>query len=139
MTLQEYVFAGFYTQIMYNSLIVLFFILYFVLPVQTVTLNARELQNEFSIIPGENSKIPLTATVILNNNRDVYPIGLFLEILEDPSGKLTIEEVASPEFEEKFILSNEKVPNFGHTNSAYWVRFRIINETGQSENWRLKM
>ena len=121
-------------------MIVLFFILYFVLPVQTITLAARELQNEFSnYIPGENSNIQLTAPVILNENQDVYPLGLHLEILEDPSGKLTIEEIASPGFENRFVPGQDEVPNFGHTNSAYWVRFRIENETGQSENWRLKM
>ncbi|MCK4701249.1 MAG: hypothetical protein KAT38_12965, partial [Bacteroidales bacterium] len=98
-----------------TSFIYLFFILYFVLPVQTVTLTARELQNEFSIIPGENSNIPLTATVILNDDQDVYPLGLFLEILEDPSGKLTIEEITSHKFENKFVPSQNEVPNFGHT------------------------
>ena len=96
-------------------MIFLFSILYFVLLVQTVTLSARELQNEFSInIQGDNRNIPLTAPVILNDEQDIYPLGLYLEILEDPTGKLTIEEIASSEFEEKFILSNEKVPNFGH-------------------------
>ena len=121
-------------------MILLFFVLLFVSPAVTTAHIARELQNEFSIsVSGENSNIPVTAPVILNDDQDVYPLGLYLEILEDPSGKLTIEEVASPEFEEKFILSNEKVPNFGHTNSAYWVRFRIRNETRQSESWRLKM
>ncbi len=120
-------------------MIVLFFILYFVLPVQTVKHTARELQDEFSIISGENSNIPSTALVILNEKQDVYPLGLFLEILEDPSGKLTIEEIASPGFDNKFVPGQNKVPNFGHTNSAYWVRFRIRNETGQSESYRLKL
>ncbi len=121
-------------------MIVLFFILYFILPVQTVALTARELPDEFSYyIPGENRNIPLTAPVILNDEQDIYPLGLYLEILEDPSGKLTIEEITSPEFENKFVPSQNEVPNFGHTNSAYWVRFRIRNETGQSENWRLKL
>jgi hypothetical protein len=96
-------------------LIVLFFILYFVLPVQTVALTARELPDEFSYyIPGENRNIPLTATVILNDEQDVYPLGFYLEILEDPSGKLTIEEITSPEFENKFVPGKNEVPNFGH-------------------------
>ena len=121
-------------------MILLFFILLFISPVFATTHTARGLQDEFSInVSDENRIIPNTAPVILNEKQDVYPLGLYLEILEDPSCKLTIEEITSPEFEEKFILSKEKVPNFGHTNSAYWVRFRIKNETGQSENWRLKL
>ncbi|MBE9509296.1 MAG: PAS domain S-box protein [Bacteroidetes bacterium] len=121
-------------------MIVLFFILYFVLPVQTGTLTARELPDEFSInIPGDNRNITLTAPVILNDKQDVYSLGLHLEILKDPSGKLTIDEITSPEFEGKFILSNKKTPNFGFTNSAYWVRFQIRNETEKTENWLLKL
>lgn len=121
-------------------MIVLFFILFFVLPVQTVTLTARELPDEFLYnISGENRKGSLIAPVILNDEQDVYPLGLYLEILEDPSCKLTIDEIVSSEFENKFVPNHVEVPNFGHTNSAYWVRFRIINETRQSENWRLKL
>ena len=111
-------------------MIVLFFILYLVSPAHTTAFTARDLPDEFSIIiPGENRNIPLTAPVILNDDQDVYPLGLYLEILEDPSGKLTIEEITSPEFENRFVPSLNEVPNFGHTNSAYWVRFRIKNET----------
>jgi len=87
-------------------LIVLFFILYFVLPVQAETLTARELQDEFSTnISDENYIIPFTAPVILNDNQNIYPLGLHLDILEDPSGKLTIEEVASHQFENRFVPS----------------------------------
>ena len=118
----------------------LFFILLFVSPAFTSANTARDLTDEFSInIPGENSNIPIEATVILNDKQNIYPLGLHLEILEDPTCKLTIEEIASQKFENKFTPGHDEVPNFGHTNSAYWVRFRIINETRQSENWRLKL
>ena len=121
-------------------MIVLFCILYLVLPVQTVTLTARELADGFLYnISGENRKGSLITPLILNDDQDVYPLGLYLEILEDPSCKLTIDEIVSSEFENRFIPSDDEVPNFGHTNSAYWVRFRIRNETRQSENWRLKL
>ena len=111
-------------------MIVLFFILYLVSPAHTTALTTLELQDEFSYyIPGENRKASLITPVILNEKQDVYPLGLHLEIFEDPSGKLTIEEIASHEFENRFVPSLNEVPNFGHTNSAYWVRFRIKNET----------
>jgi len=121
-------------------MILLFFVLLFFSPAFTTAHTARELQNEFSInISDENPNIPSTETVILNDDQDVYPLGLYLEILEDPSCKLTINEITSQEFENRFVPSNNKAPNFGYTNSAYWVRFRIRNEANQTENWRLKL
>jgi len=118
----------------------LLFILLFVSPAFTTANTNRDLPDEFSInISRENPNIPLTATVILNDDQDDYPLGLYLEILEDSSGKLTIEEIASQEFENRFVPSTNKVPNFGYTSSAYWVRFRIKSETKQTENWWLKL
>ncbi|MDX1416903.1 MAG: 7TM-DISM domain-containing protein [Candidatus Promineifilaceae bacterium] len=76
--------------------------------------------------------------VILADDQDNYPLGLYLEILEDPSGALTIEEVSSPDFDERFALSQVEVPNFGFTDSAYWVRFTVRNETSSSDHWLLE-
>ena len=77
-------------------MILLFFIFLFVSPVFATTHTARGLQDEFSInVSDENRIIPNTAPVILNDEQDIYPLGLYLEILEDPAGKLTIEEIAS--------------------------------------------
>ena len=118
----------------------LFFILLFVSPAFTTTHTARDLHDEFSInISGENSNIQIKAPVILNENQDVYKLDSYLEILEDPAGKLTIENITSSEYIERFEPGHEDVPNFGYTNSAYWVRFCLKNESKQTENWRLKL
>src|SRR5262245_7425433 len=77
--------------------------------------------------------------VILTDGQGEYPLGLHLEILEDASGQLTIEQVASPEYEGQFIPSQKDVPNFGYTQSAIWVRFRVRNETSQTTDWRLEL
>lgn len=76
-------------------------------------------------------------TVILTDEQGEYPLGLYLEILEDPSGQLTIEQVSSSDYDDQFIPSQEKVPNFGYTNSVYWVRFRLKDEAQQQ--WRLEI
>ena len=78
-------------------------------------------------------------TVILTDKTGEYPLGLSLEILEDPTTKLTIQEVASREFDGKFVPSQVPVPIFGHTSSAYWVRLRVKNEAGPSAMWRLEV
>ena len=62
-----------------------------------------------------------------------------MDILEDPQGELTIEAVASPEFESQFTPSLEEVPNYGFTDSAYWVRVDLDNETRQIDEWLLEL
>jgi signal transduction histidine kinase/PAS domain-containing protein len=77
--------------------------------------------------------------VVLTDEQGEYPLGLHLEILEDPDGQLTIEQVASPEYNERFVPNHEKTPNLGYTDSAYWVRFRARNETAETYDWRLEL
>lgn len=75
--------------------------------------------------------------VILTGEQDQYPLGLHLEILEDKEGAWTIEDVTSPEFSPQFVPSQDEIPNFGFTNSAYWVRFRLKDEADESVRWLL--
>lgn len=72
--------------------------------------------------------LPVHAAVILNDTSTTYPLGLELDILEDPGSTLTIDDVVSSEYNERFIKSRVKVPNYGFTNSAYWVRVKIRNK-----------
>ena len=64
---------------------------------------------------------------------------MYLEILEDPGGELTIDEVSSPEFAARFIPSQVEVPNYGHTDSAYWVHLRLDNQARQIDEWLLEV
>ncbi len=73
--------------------------------------------------------------VILNDKQGEYPLGLHMEILEDPTRELTIQDVSSPAYGNKFIASPSEVPIFGFTDSAYWVRFQVRNETLNSHDW----
>src|SRR5262245_18511010 len=59
--------------------------------------------------------------VILTDAQDHYQLGFHLQLLEDPTRKLTIEEACSPQFVAKFTPSQVEVPNFGFTRTAYWV------------------
>jgi signal transduction histidine kinase len=77
--------------------------------------------------------------LILSDEQEKYPLGPHLEILEDPGGNLTIEEVSSPEFDSRFVLNQVEVPNYGFTDSAYWVRFRLDNESRQIDEWVLEV
>lgn len=53
--------------------------------------------------------------------------GSYIEILEDPSQKLSIEQVASPAYNDKFKIHSgkEKFAYIKNINSTYWIRFNI--------------
>jgi PAS domain-containing protein len=82
-----------------------------------------------------SAPVPLTLT----DGQGEYPLGLHLEILEDPSGELTITDVSSPAYDSQFIPSQDPVPNYGYTDSIYWVRINLDNETRQTNEWLLEV
>ena len=89
--------------------------------------------------------IPLAATslfalepVILTDSKGEYPLGRYLEILEDKGKKWSIQDVASPELAGNFVKSKREIPNFGYTNSAYWLRFKLKNDAAGKE-WLLEV
>jgi hypothetical protein len=82
---------------------------------------------------------PQPEPVILTDEQDQYPLGLHMEILEDPSSELTIEDVVSPEFDSRFAPSQVEVPNYGFTNSAYWVRLNLRNGARLNDHWLLEV
>ncbi len=65
--------------------------------------------------------------VLLEDGKSYFPIGLHLEILEDPKGELAISDVISEDIPSRFVQSTELTPNYGFSTSAYWVRFQIVN------------
>ena len=80
---------------------------------------------------------PRPAPVILTDQQDKYPLGLHLEILEDSTGQLTIDDVSSPAYDDQFAPSRTDIPNFGYTSGAAWVRFQVRNRANPATTWRL--
>ncbi|MFO7606028.1 MAG: 7TM diverse intracellular signaling domain-containing protein [Desulfurivibrionaceae bacterium] len=77
--------------------------------------------------------------LFIQENRESYPLGKHLEILEDPDGTLTFEEVSREPYASKFTANKEKSPNFGFTDSAYWVRFALRKQSPAAEKWLLEV
>ncbi len=48
-----------------------------------------------------------------------------IEILKDPTGKLTFDQVSSPAYARQFLGSDISTPQIHDLNSAYWYRVRI--------------
>ncbi|MGK0247936.1 MAG: signal transduction histidine kinase/CheY-like chemotaxis protein [Oleispira sp.] len=76
-------------------------------------------------------------SLILTDNQESYPLGMFLEILEDKDKQWTIDDITSPRLANSFIPNFKKIPHFGFTDSAYWVRFSLINQSKRIKDWRL--
>ena len=74
--------------------------------------------------------------LVLNDTKGKYPLGFYMEVLEDPSGELGIEEVSSAAYQDRFIANDQAVLERGFTNSALWGRFQIRNTTTNT-NWQL--
>lgn len=77
-----------------------------------------------------------TAPLILNDYSAEYFLGTNLEMLRDATGRLTINEVSSPEQSYRFAPVIKKRPNLGYTHDAIWYRFVVINETAE-RSWVL--
>ncbi len=52
-------------------------------------------------------------------------LGPHLEVLEDPAGRLTIEQVTTPPLSERFIVHQRQHLSEGFSRSAYWLRFTM--------------
>ena len=77
--------------------------------------------------------------LILTDEQGNYPLGRHMDILEDPGGELTIEEVASPEYAARFTPSQVDVPIYGYSDSAFWLRLRLRNEASLVNPWLLEV
>lgn len=76
--------------------------------------------------------------IILIGEQHRYALGKHLQFLQDPTGTLTIEQVASPEYDTQFYPSPSKSPNFGYTNATVWVKFRLKNQNPAIDTWYLQ-
>ncbi len=83
--------------------------------------------------------VPVQAleTLILDDAHSKYALSRVFDILEDQEGILSINDIISPEYAKQFFSSNADVPNFGFTQSVYWLRFRLKNNTRYSSKWLL--
>ncbi len=58
-----------------------------------------------------------------------------LDVHEDRDGALTIGDVSSAAFAGSFAENTQRVPNFGYTRSAIWLRFTV--KSGVEREWLL--
>jgi len=85
--------------------------------------------------------------ISLSDNQPFHKMGPHLEYFDDPFGKITIDDVSSPDFNEQFQTVGARHANFGITPSTIWLRFTVEGvttpeldgQTNTPEEWMLDM
>ncbi len=72
-------------------------------------------------------------TLVLEDNRNHYKLGEYLEFIEDPNGSLSIDDVTGDANRRHFAPCAGRKYNFGFSDSVFWVRLRIENQSRQNE------
>lgn len=68
-------------------------------------------------------------TVTWKHGQQTEFIGKELSFLEDAKGKLTVNEIAQPYYQKLFQPSKQKILHFGFTQSIYWLKLKLINQS----------
>ena len=66
-------------------------------------------------------------------------LALNAEILEDPSGQLTIKQVSSAEFDGQWVRNLDSTPNFALSDSSYWLRVTLTSDLDYAKTWWLEV
>ncbi len=61
----------------------------------------------------------------LTTRQDAHRLGPYLEIMEDPSAKLSLDQAASPAMSGRFEPVGSDTLNLGVSASAFWLRFAV--------------
>jgi len=77
----------------------------------------------------------LSEPILLTDTTVEVPILPNAEYLEDESGRLTVNDVATADHQ--WRKSGKKAVNFGVSKSTYWMRFAVRNRSSRS-NWVLE-
>lgn len=75
----------------------------------------------------------------VDDSSRVYPLVVAAELLKDPSGELTFEDVSSGSASAGFSPFNARHANFGYTESAVWLRFSLRNMRPAAGTWVLEL
>ena len=68
----------------------------------------------------------------LNEETDFQSAGTYLHYIEDQTGSLDINTLKDPSENSLWKTNDEKVPNFGYTDSVYWYRLHLANPLDKS-------
>lgn len=75
--------------------------------------------------------------IALTDELDIVNPANYMEYLEDEDQTLSFQDVLSPSFANKFKVLGTDEPRFGHSDSAFWLRFEIGKPAEEQHDWLL--
>jgi adenylate cyclase len=75
------------------------------------------------------NSIEATAIFELEKLMGSQSLGTYSEFLEDRDQNLQLDEILKRNYDSKFFVSKLDTPNFGVSDSIYWVRFQLNNNS----------
>jgi signal transduction histidine kinase/ActR/RegA family two-component response regulator len=85
-----------------------------------------------------SQEISASEKIVLDNSIDEYKIGLNVSVLEDKNKQYSIQEIVSENIAKQFVPSDQEILSYGFTDSAYWVKFVVVNPYDKSVEWLLE-
>lgn len=84
-------------------------------------------------------------TIVVKDAQKLLHVGNKIEVLADKSGKLTLQDVLTAEVQKRFKPHKRLVFSQAPSHTAYWLRFKVKNETnrdiwfalGDTRSWYL--
>lgn len=67
--------------------------------------------------------------LVLSSQNSSLSAASFVEYLEDPSLNLKIDQVTQSPYAKAFKVNNHRQLSFGRSQSAWWVKFQVQNQT----------
>lgn len=77
--------------------------------------------------------------VLVDAHLTEVKLGMYMEILEDASGTLSIDDVSRGDRSRSFKPAEQDNLGFGFTRSVYWVRFTVENRSRRVIEWDLEV
>ena len=78
--------------------------------------------------------------VVIDANTEVILLDkIYFEVLEDPTGRLTLAQVQQPAVAARFGELPVQPYTMRRPGAAYWMRFRVRNERTSSSQWFLEL
>ncbi|MDH4122078.1 MAG: sensor histidine kinase [Deltaproteobacteria bacterium] len=78
----------------------------------------------------------LPPPVVLTAETKAYHLDLSAEMLEDPQGTLTLQDVRSPALQPRWVRPPHGAINLGLSASVLWVRVRVVNRSAET-TWEM--
>ncbi|MDX2191696.1 MAG: 7TM diverse intracellular signaling domain-containing protein [Bacteroidota bacterium] len=77
--------------------------------------------------------------IVLVDSLNQYSVAFdHIEILEDASSSITIDDIKSGKYDSKFLPNKVQLPRNKNLKSAYWIKFTVVNDALTDVRWLLE-